>query len=132
MATLERRSSFLTLRQAIYSDAVISGAVGLLSLAGAWWLDSLLDLFAALLAASGAIMALYAVALMMLGARNPVPTNGARVVIAVNLVWAVACVILLFSGWIDPNGPGVAFILAQIFAVLVFAEIQAMALRASR
>ncbi len=132
MATLERRSSFLTLRQAIYSDAVISGAVGLLSLAGAWWLDSLLDLSAALLAASGAIMALYAVALMMLGARHPVPTNGARVVIAVNLVWAVACVILLFSGWIDPNGPGVAFILAQIFAVLVFAEIQAMALRASR
>ncbi len=132
MATLERRSSFLTLRQAIYSDAVISGSVGLLSLAGAWWLDSLLDLPAALLAASGAVMALYAVALMMLGARTPVPANGARVVIAVNLMWAVACVTLLFSGWIHPNGPGVAFILAQIFAVLVFAEIQTMALCASR
>jgi hypothetical protein len=131
MATLERRPSLLTLKQALLIDAIVSGTVGLLSLVGARWLDSLLDLPAALLAGSGAIMAVYAVGLVMLGNRARVPASGARIVIGGNLVWAAACVLLLFSGWVDPNGLGVAFILAQIVAVLVFAELQAMALRAS-
>jgi hypothetical protein len=76
-------------------------------------------------------MAVYAVGLVMLGNRARVPASGARIVIGGNLVWAAACVLLLFSGWVDPNGLGVAFILVQIVAVLVFAELQAMALRAS-
>lgn len=132
MVTLERRSSFLTLNQVLVADATVTGATGLLSLAGARWLDSLLDLPTALLAGSGAIMAAYAVGLVMLRTRAPVPVAAARMVIAINLVWASACVILLLSGWIEPNMLGVAFILVQIAAVLVFAMLQGMTLRASR
>jgi len=132
MVTLERRTPFLTLNQALFADAAITGAAGLLSLAGARWLDSFLDLPTALLAGSGAIMIAYATALVMLGTRQRIPATGVRTVIGVNLGWAVACAFLLFSFWTDPNALGVAFILVQIVAVLAFAKLQAMALRASR
>lgn len=132
MVTFERRDSFLTLRQALLTDAVVSGLVGMLSLAGARWLDSLLDLPAALLAGSGAIMVVYAAGLLMLGNRDRIPETGARTVVAGNLVWAAACVVLLVGDWIEPNAAGIAFILVQIVAVVIFAEMQAMALCASR
>lgn len=131
MVTLERRDSFLTLRQALLTDAVVSGLVGVLSLAGARWLDSLLDLPAALLAGSGAIMVVYAAGLVTLGNRDRIPEAGARIVVAGNLVWPAACVVLLVGDWIEPNAAGIAFILVQIVAVVIFAEMQAMALRAS-
>lgn len=132
MATLERRSSFLTLKQALLTDAAVSGAVGLLSLAGTRWLGSVLDLPAALLAGSGAFMTVYAVGLVMLGNRRPVPKPGVRIVVGGNLVWAAACLVLLFSGWLAPNALGAGFIVVQIMAVLIFAEVQVLALRASR
>lgn len=132
MATLEQRSSIVTLKRALVADAAVSGAVGLLSLAGARWLGSVLDLPAALLAGSGAFMTIYAAGLVMLGNRRPVPASGARIVVGGNLVWAAACVVLLFSGWVAPNVLGAGFIVVQIAAVLIFAELQALALRASR
>lgn len=132
MVTLERRTPFLTLNQALVADAAITGAAGLVSLAGARWLDSLLDLPTALLVGSGAIMTVYAAALVALGSRQRIPATGVRSVIGVNLAWAVASAVLLLSPWIDPNALGVAFILVQIVAVLGFAELQAIALRAPR
>lgn len=132
MATLERFSSTLTPRRALLTDAVLTGAVGVLSLGGAWWLDDPLDLPAALLAGSGAIMVAYAGALAWLGTRDRASAAGIRAVVVANLTWAAACVALLFGGWIDPNGLGAAFIVVQVVAVLVFAELQALALRASR
>lgn len=132
MATLQRSSSLLTLKGALLADAAVSGAVGLISLAGARWLGSALDLPAALLAGSGAFMTIYAAGLVMLGNRWPVPASGARIVAGGNLVWAAACIVLLFSGWIAPNALGAGFVVVQIVAVLIFAELQALALRASR
>ena len=132
MATLERRPFVLTLKQTLLADAALSGAVGLLSVGAAGWLASSLDLPSALLAGSGAIMLVYAAALMLLARREPIPANGAHAVIGGNVAWAVACAVLLFGTWIDPNAGGIAFILMQIVAVLAFAELQAMALRASR
>jgi len=132
MATLERRHSLLTLRQALLIDAVISGLVGVSSFAGARWLDSLLDLPSVLLAGSGAIMVVYAAGLVMLANRERISATGARVVVAGNLVWAAACVALLVGGRIEPNAAGIAFVLVQIVVVIIFAEMQAMALRAGR
>lgn len=129
MLTLERRPSFLTLKQALAADAVVSGAVGVLSFAGARWLDSVLDLPPPLLAGSGAIAMAYAGGLMRLGTRTPVPIPGVRSVVGGNLVWAAMCVVLLFSGWIEPNALGVAFILMHLVGALVLAGIQALALR---
>lgn len=132
MATLERRLFVLTLKQTLLADAAISGVVGLLSLGAADRLASSLGLPVALLAGSGAIMVAYAATLVLLAKRTPVPATGTRTVIGGNLAWAVACAILLVSTWVDPNAWGIAFVLVQIVAVLAFAELQAMALRASR
>lgn len=132
MVPLERRQSFLTLKLALLADAIVSATVGVLSLIGARWLDSQFDLPAGLLAGSGAIVIAYAGGLALLGTRDRVPAAGTRAVIITNLAWATACVVLLFSGWIGPNGLGTAFIVVQVVAVLVFAELQAMALRTSR
>lgn len=132
MVTLERRQSFLTLKLALLADAIVSATVGVLSLIGARWLDSQFDLPAGLLAGSGAIAIAYAGGLAMLSARTPIRAAAGRAVVAGNVVWAAAGVVLLFSGWIGPNGLGTAFIVVQVVAVLVFAELQAMALRTSR
>ena len=132
MATLERRPFVLTLKQTLLADAALSGAVGLLSLGAADWLSSSLEVPEALVAGSGAIMLVYATALVLLARRETIPAQGAYAVIGGNVAWAVACAILLFRTWIDPNAGGIAFILIQIVAVLAFAELQAMALRTSR
>lgn len=132
MATLARRSNALTLKQALLTDAIVSGLVGALSLAGARWLDSSLDLPTALLAGSGTIAVVYAAALAMLARRMPIPSPAGPVVVGGNLAWAAAGVLLLVSGWVEPNGLGTGFIVVHIVGALVFAELQAMAGRADR
>lgn len=130
MVTLERRDAFLTLKRALLMDAIVSGTVGLPSLVGVRWLSSLLDLPTALLAGSGAIA--YAVGLMGLGMGTAVPSAAGRTVVTGNVLWATACVVLLLSGWIEPNSLGVTLILVHLAGALVFAELQALALRATR
>lgn len=132
MATLERRSPLLTLKQSLMSDAVVSGAVGALSLTGARSLDSRFDLPAGLLAGSGAIAIAYAAAMAVIATRTPLRPAAGWAVVAGNVMWAAACVVLLFSDTIDPDAAGVAFVLVHIVGALAFAELQAMALRDSR
>lgn len=107
-------------------------ATGLVSLGAAGWLSSTLDLPQSLLAGSGAILLAYGAGLLKLGTRRPIPHVGVRGAIGFNLAWAVTCVMLLFSGWIDPNALGVAVILVNLVAVLMVAELKMMGLRASR
>ncbi|MBA2247918.1 MAG: hypothetical protein H0W23_07305 [Chloroflexia bacterium] len=132
MATLARRSNVLTLRQALLADSIVSGIVGGLSLVGAGWLASVLDLSTALLAGSGTIAIAYAAVLAMLTRRMPVPSTAGSAVVGGNVAWAATGVLLLMSGWVDPNGLGTGFILVHIVGARIFAELQAMALRASR
>lgn len=132
MATLERRRFVLTLNQTLLADAALSGAVGLVSLGTAGRLASSLDLPTAFLAGLGMIAVAYGAALAMLARRTPVPSDVGRAVVLGNLLWAATGILLLVSDWIDPNSLGVGFILVHIVGALVFAEMQAMALRASR
>lgn len=132
MVTFERRVSFLTLKQALLTDAIVSGTIGLPSLVGARWLSSILDLPTTLLAGSGAIALTYAMGLGWLATRTTVPSAAGRTVVTGNVLWATACVVLLLSGWIEPNSLGVTLILVHLAGALIFAEMQAMALRAGR
>lgn len=131
IVTLSRRFSFPALREVVLADAGVCVATGFLSLGTASWLSSTLDLPAALLAGSGAILLAYGTGLLMLGTRRPIPRAGVYGAIGVNLAWAVACVVLLFSAWIDPNGLGIAFILVNLVAVLVVADLELMGVRAT-
>lgn len=130
-ATHGRRFSLPPLREVILADAGICVTTGMLSLGAARWLSSILDLPTALMTGSGAILLAYGAGLLMLGTRRPIPAPGVRGAIGFNLTWALACVVLLFSSWIDPNALGVAFILVNLAAVLAVAELEVMGLRAS-
>ncbi len=131
IVTPSRRFSLPALREVVLADAGVCVATGLLSVGAASWLSSTLDLPAALLAGSGAILLAYGTGLLMLGTRRPIPRTGVYGAIGVNLAWAVACVVLLFSAWIDPNGLGIAFILVNLVAVLVVADLEFLGLRAT-
>lgn len=122
----------LSIRPVLRVDAAITGATALLMLAGAPLLDGLLDLPAALLASAGAVLVPYVGYLLWLANRNPIPRAGVGFTVAANIAWAIGCAALLLGGWVDPNGLGVAFILLNIVAVLVFADLSVLALRGER
>jgi hypothetical protein len=60
-----------------------------------------------------------------------VSASGARAVIAANIAWVGASALVLLTGWIDPNGLGVAFVVLQAVVVAGLAELQYAGLRRS-
>ena len=127
MMALSPRS--LELRPILLADAVVTGATALLMLAGASPLADLLDLPTALLAGAGAVLAPYVAFLLWLARREEPPRGAVLAVIGANIAWAVGCIAMLFSGQVEPNALGVAFVLIQAVAVLVFADLQYLTLR---
>ncbi len=122
----------LSIRPILLADAAITGATALLMLLGASPLVDLLDLPTALLAGAGAVLVPYVAFLYWLATRDESPRPAVAAVIALNIAWAIGCVGLLASGQVDPNALGTAFVLIQAVAVLVFADLQAVALRGGR
>lgn len=122
----------LSIRPVLLADAAITGATGLLMLLGASPLADLLDLPTGLLAGAGAVLIPYVAILAWLARREAPPREAILGVIVLNLAWAAGCVALLLGDAVDPNALGTAFILIQAVAVLVFADLQAMALRGGR
>jgi len=120
------------LRRALLADAAVSGAAGALMLLGAGPLTGLLGIPALLLRVAGLALLPYAALVLRLG-RSERPARAAVwAVIAVNLLWAAGCVLLLLAGWIAPTGLGIAFVVAQATAVALFAELQVLGLRRTR
>lgn len=118
------------LRAALRVDAVASGALGLLSAAGAVLLGPVLGLPVPLLVGAGLFLVVWAAGLLVLAATATVPRAGAWAVVAVNAAWVVGSVgVVLVVG---PTALGVAFLVAQAIAVAVFVEWQLIALRAGR
>ncbi|AJC22586.2 hypothetical protein RO07_22750 [Pandoraea pulmonicola] len=116
----------------MFADALTSGAVGLLQVLAAAPLAALLDLPAIGLRVTGLVLLAYAAALVWLVRRTAIPAGAAWAIIAINVIWAIDCGVLLVSDWIEPNGLGEAFIGVQIVTVLVFAELTFIGLRRRR
>ena len=71
--------------------------------------------------------------LVWLAARSEHPSRSAVLaIIVVNAFWVVDSFVLLASGWVAPNGLGIAFVVAQAIAVGALAGAQAIGLRGSR
>jgi hypothetical protein len=121
----------LLLRRAILADAIFSGAAALLLTFGAGMLAPLLNLPDALLRDAGLFLIAYAALVGWLGTRQSMPKALVAIVVAGNAAWTMASIALLFSGWVDPNLFGEAFIAAQAIAVGAFAELQYIGLRKS-
>ncbi len=119
------------LRFGLLIDAAISGAVGALMLAAAGAMHSVTALPDPLLRHVGLIFIPYVLLVGWLGLRETLRRGVVWVVIACNVVWAIASILLLTSAGIALSNLGVAFVIVQAVAVVVFAELQFMGLRRS-
>lgn len=117
------------LRLVLKLDAVATGAVGLLSLAAGPMLDGLLGTPLALLVPVGLFLVAYAAAIWIVATRTRVSRPAVWAAVAINLVYAVDCVVVLVAGWFPLTALGTAFVLFQAAAVTLFAAAQIYALR---
>ena len=119
------------LKLALTVDALVSGAVAVLQLTAAGWLSELLLIPRMLLVETGVFLVAYALILVVL-ARSPKLWSAlVGLVIVGNLGWAAGCALLLASGVLAPSGLGVAFVALHIVAVVAFAGLEYMGLKAS-
>ena len=122
----------LSIRQVLLLDAVATGATALLLALGAGLLAGPLGLPEVLLREAGFILVPF-VALVCFAAYRAPPAAGAvRAIIACNVIWVAASVLLLLSGYVAPTLAGFVLVAAQAVVVGLFAELQLIALRRTR
>lgn len=122
----------LSLRQVLLLDAVATGITAVLLIAGAGLLSGPLGLPEILLREAGLMLVPF-VALVGWTASRQFPVIGAvRAIIAGNVLWVVASLFLLVSGYVAPTLAGYVLVAAQAVAVGLFAELQLIALRRTR
>lgn len=119
------------LRRVLLLDSVSSGAMGVLLLTCSGLLAGLLNLPAELLKEAGLVLVPFAFAVGFLGTRARLSRVAVWAVIGINAVWAIDSVVLLFTGWVEPNLLGYVFVLGQAAFVAVMAELEFIGLRKS-
>ena len=117
-----------TLRRALLVDATASGGMGVLLLAAAGRLEPLLGLPTALLRGVGVFLIPFAAFLVWLAPRTAGLRSLVRVVIAGNVLWIVASLVLLVRERFATTPLGTIFVAAQAVAVAVFAYLEHRAL----
>ena len=122
-------STFSFLRRVLAFDAVSSGALGLGAVLLAPTLAGLLGLPIDLLREAGIVLLPFAAFVGFLASRQEPSRIGVWIVIALNALWVIDSVLLLFANGIEPNALGYAFIIAQAIAVGVLAELEYVGLR---
>jgi len=121
------RDTFL--RYALLADAVVSGATGLLLIAGADLLAGQLGLPVALMREAGLLLVPYVALVAFVGTREAISRPAVQAIIALNVLWVAGSIGLLMSGFVAPTMLGTAFVIAQAVAVGAFAELQFIGLR---
>ncbi|MEO5322203.1 hypothetical protein PV773_02660 [Mesorhizobium sp. CC13] len=117
------------LRNALYVDALATGATALLAIVGAPLLAPFLDLPEALLLWAGLVLVPFVAMLVVVARRAAVPKLVLFDIVALNALWVIGSFALLATGAVSPNALGVAFVAAQALVVAVFAELQFVAIR---
>ncbi len=124
-ATAQPATNFL--RRAVLADAALSGATGLLMIAGANILGDFLALPSSLLFAAGLILVPYVAFVAWVGTRAQIPDGGVKLIVAANIFWTVASIGVLFA--VSPNLLGYAFVIGQAAVVAILGELQYVGLR---
>lgn len=127
MTTIRNPDSFL--RRVLIADAAISGASGLVMLAGAGIFHDLTALPIDLVRYAGLALLPFAVLVALIATRADIPRAGTWAVIAINTIWVVESFLLLFSGWVRPTLPGQIFVVVQALIVAGLAELEFIGLR---
>ena len=117
------------LRLFLKLDAVASGALGVLSLAASPALDDLLGTPLALLVPVGLFLVAWAAALWAIASCGQINRMIVRVVILLNLLYAVDGAVVVAADLFPLTALGTAFVLFQVAAVTLFAAAQFYALR---
>lgn len=117
------------LRQVLIVDAVVSGAAGLLMVAGAPLLSPLLGLPANLLFWAGVALLPFVALLIAVARRGEASRLLLIDIIAINALWVAASFGLLVSGAVAPTLLGYAFVIAQALTVALLAELQFVGFR---
>ena len=120
------------LRRALLIDAAASGAMGLLLALAAGPLSGLLGLPIDLLRWPGVALVPFAALLVWVAPRAHVSRGLVGTIVAGNVLWVVASVLLLVSKLVTPTGVGEVFMLVQAVAVAVFAFLEYDGLRRDR
>ncbi|NJP92680.1 hypothetical protein HCN51_25030 [Nonomuraea sp. FMUSA5-5] len=120
------------LRLALAADAVITGGNGLIYLAFAGPVGTLLGPDAGLLRGIGAFLLVYGIAVGLLAARRAISPAGTKAVIALNIIWTLASVAAVVTGAAAFTTVGAIWAIAQALVVAVFAELQITGLRKTR
>jgi len=122
-------NSAATLRLLLTVDAFISGATGAAMIAAADMLEPLLNVPAMVMRSAGVMLLPFAAMVFFFSRREQLTRSRVWVVIALNIAWVVASVLVLVSGWIQPTTLGLAFVLFQAVVVAGLAELQFTGLR---
>lgn len=117
------------LRRLMAFDAVTSGAMGVMLVAGAGLIAPLTGLPAPLLRASGLILIPFAVMVGWVAAKAPAHRGAVLAIALVNAAWVLASLGLLVSGRVSPTLIGMAFVGAQALFVGILAELQVIGAR---
>jgi hypothetical protein len=129
-ATLTTRiTSRPLLRLALEIDALVTGANGLAYLVLAAPLGDLFDVSAPLLRGIGAFLLVFAAGVYAVSRREPIPAGPVRAVVALNVAWAIASLVVAIGGWEDPSTAGTVWTVLQALVVAGFAELQLTGLR---
>lgn len=120
------------LRLALILDAVITGVNGAAYLVAAGPLGELFGLPVEILRGAGAFLLLFGLGVWAT-ARQDTPVPGAvSTIVAVNVLWAAASLVLALSGWASPTTVGTVWIVMQAIVVGGFAELQVAGRRRMR
>ncbi|MES2912316.1 MAG: hypothetical protein V4718_13045 [Pseudomonadota bacterium] len=117
------------MRNVLRVDALSCLACGLLQLAFPVQMADMLHLPGPLLAYTGEFLLVYAAVVAFVSTRKPIPRHVVWLLVAGNLGWAAACVLLLVSGSVHPTALGMAYVAMQALTVAVLAELQYFGLR---
>ncbi len=119
----------ISLRQAVLADGIISGAMGVLLLAAAGPLSGLLGLPAAFLFWVGTALLPWMAALVLIARKERLSGGAVETVIALNAIWVLASIALIIFVPFGLTGLGIAFVVAQALAVIIFADLQFFGLK---
>lgn len=114
------------LRRVLLLDVVLTGATGLMLVAGASMLAPLLALPEPLLRGAGALLIPFVAFVWWLSRRPAIRRAAVWAVIAINLLWVIESMWLLVAGHVLPNALGVAFVLFQAVVVALLAGLQVL------
>src|SRR5262245_55535059 len=90
------------LRRSVLADALLSGATGLMMIAGRGILSDLLALPASLLLWAGLILVPYVAFVAYVGTRNSISRSCVALIIAANAGWTIGSLGILVTGAVAP------------------------------